>query len=322
MHLLVLLLAALAAARPDDISFDGEEKAADETAATTTEAVDAAELGVRQASRQVNCQCQCSSITFLDKFGKINGNCRSSDNTGAVWCYVDPRFTQCADLQRSTRTTSLWSYQACATPDLSSPQCGGFGGNNGGFSGNNGGFGGNNGGFGGSNGNFGGSNGGFGGSTGGFGGSTGGFGGSTGGFGGSTGGFGGSTGGFGGSTGGFGGSSGNFGGSNGFNNGIPNNGFNTGVPNQGFQNNNGGFANNGIRTPSVTVGGLVGTGTNGFSVGSGAASGPEGFPFQENGGFQAVLSLAERKATAAKAGEGSASEAPVSESSDSVSFSR
>ena len=315
MLLLVLVLVATAAARPEDISFGGEEKAAEET--TTAAAADETELGVRQASRQVNCQCQCSSITFLDKFGNINGNCRSSDTTGAVWCYVDPRFSQCADLRRSTRTTSQWSYQACATPDLASPQCGG------GFGGNNGGFGG---GFGGSNGGFGGSTGGFGGSTGGFGGSNGNFGGSTGGFGGSTGGFGGSTGGFGGgSSGNFGGSTGGFGGSTGFNNGIPNTGFNTGLPNQGFNNNNnnGGFVSGGIRSPSNTAGSpLIGTGTNGFSVGSGAASGPEGFPFQENGGFQAVLSLAERKATAAKAGEEPATEAPAAQGDDSVSFSR
>jgi hypothetical protein len=227
---------------------------------------------------------------------------------------VDPRFSQCADLRRSTRTTSQWSYQACATPDLASPQCGG------GFGGNNGGFGG---GFGGSNGGFGGSTGGFGGSTGGFGGSNGNFGGSTGGFGGSTGGFGGSTGGFGGgSSGNFGGSTGGFGGSTGFNNGIPNTGFNTGLPNQGFNNNNnnGGFVSGGIRSPSNTAGSpLIGTGTNGFSVGSGAASGPEGFPFQENGGFQAVLSLAERKATAAKE---PATEVPAAQGDDSVSFSR
>jgi len=318
MLLLVLLLVATAAARPEDINFGGEEKAAEETT-TAAAAADETELGVRQASRQVNCQCQCSSITFLDKFGNINGNCRSSDTTGAVWCYVDPRFSQCADLRRSTRTTSQWSYQACATPDLASPQCGG------GFGGNNGGFGGNNGGFGGSTGGFGGSTGGFGGSTGGFGGSTGGFGGSTGGFGGSTGSFGGSNGNFGGSTGGFGGSTGGFGGSTGFNNGIPNTGFNTGLPNQGFNNNNnnGGFVSGGIRSPSNTAGSpLIGTGTNGFSVGSGAASGPEGFPFQENGGFQAVLSLAERKATAAKAGEEPATEAPAAQGDDSVSFSR
>ena len=312
-----VLLALAALALSDEVNF--EEAPAPKNELDEVEGDADATVSALAASSQVNCRCQCSSITFLDKFGNINGNCRSSDTTGAVWCYVDPRFSQCADLRRSTRTTSQWSYQACATPDLASPQCGG------GFGGNNGGFGGNNGGFGGSTGGFGGSTGGFGGSTGGFGGSTGGFGGSTGGFGGSTGGFGGSNGNFGGSTGGFGGSTGGFGGSTGFNNGIPNTGFNTGLPNQGFNNNNnnGGFVSGGIRSPSNTAGSpLIGTGTNGFSVGSGAASGPEGFPFQENGGFQAVLSLAERKATAAKAGEEPATEAPAAQGDDSVSFSR
>ena len=98
------------------------------------------EVDSKAASRQVNCECQCSEITFLDKYGKQNGNCKSADKTGALWCYVDPNFNRCSDLQRSERFgQKLWSYQACATPEIGAPLCP-YGGNfnNGGF--NNGGF--------------------------------------------------------------------------------------------------------------------------------------------------------------------------------------
>ena len=143
------------------------------------------EVDSKAASRQVNCECQCSNIEFRDKYGKLNGNCKSADTTGALWCYVDNRFNRCSDLSTSQRFGKFWSYEACATPELGSPLCY-SGGYNGGFSGSNGGFnGGYNGGFSGSNGGFnGGYNGGFSGSNGGFnGGYNGGFSGSNGGFG-------------------------------------------------------------------------------------------------------------------------------------------
>ena len=120
------LLALFALAHcEDDVSF-GEDTT--EAAPEGSGDADVTEVNLaagRAASRQVNCNCQCSSITFLDKYGQINGNCRTADNSGALWCYVDPRYSQCADLRRSTRTSSLWSYQACATPDIYSAQCGG-----------------------------------------------------------------------------------------------------------------------------------------------------------------------------------------------------
>merc|ERR1712177_76702 len=125
----------------------------------------------KAASTRVNCGCQCSSLTFRDKYNRIQGNCKTSDNTGAQWCYTEHGST-CEDLQRSIRFGAqgrTWSYQACSTPSIHSSQCsgfGGFGGNNGGFSGNNGnsgGFGGNNGGFGGHNSGLSSNNGGFGG---------------------------------------------------------------------------------------------------------------------------------------------------------------
>merc|ERR1719283_129178 len=63
-------------------------------------------LGVntKAASFSVNCNCQCSDLTFRDKWGRIKGNCKAADNTGAVWCYVDSTHSSsCKDLTRSTR---------------------------------------------------------------------------------------------------------------------------------------------------------------------------------------------------------------------------
>merc|ERR1711872_543530 len=135
----------------------------------------------KAASFRVNCGCQCSDLTFRDKYNRVQGNCKTADNTGAQWCYTEYGST-CEDQQRSTRfgrQGKTWSYQACSTPSIYSAQCAGYngggvgggvgggicrngncGGNTGGF---NGGFNGNNGGFnGGFNGNNGGFNGGFG----------------------------------------------------------------------------------------------------------------------------------------------------------------
>merc|ERR1712038_703278 len=119
----------------------------------------------KAASPYTNCGCQCSSLTFRDKSGRVQGNCKSADHTGAQWCYVDNSVpSTCQDLSyTSVRFPGKpWSYEACATPACGYNN-GGFnnggynngGYNNGGFSnGGNGGF--NNGGF--SNGGSGGNN--------------------------------------------------------------------------------------------------------------------------------------------------------------------
>merc|ERR1711923_306564 len=86
----------------------------------------------KAASPYTNCGCQCSSLTFRDKSGRVQGNCKSADHTGAQWCYVDTSVpSTCQDLSyTSVRFPGKpWSYEACATP-----ACGY---NNGGF--NNGG---------------------------------------------------------------------------------------------------------------------------------------------------------------------------------------
>merc|ERR1711923_443911 len=102
----------------------------------------------KAASPYTNCGCQCSSLTFRDKSGRVQGNCKSADHTGAQWCYVDTSVpSTCQDLSyTSVRFPGKpWSYEACATPACGYNN-GGF--NNGGFSNggyNNGGY--NNGGF-------------------------------------------------------------------------------------------------------------------------------------------------------------------------------
>lgn len=78
----------------------------------------------RAASRSANCMCQCSSLTYVDYKGQIQGNCKSVDDSGARWCFVDPRYAQCIDLGKWNRHPSQsWSYEACATPELTSPAC-------------------------------------------------------------------------------------------------------------------------------------------------------------------------------------------------------
>merc|ERR1719499_1252014 len=84
----------------------------------------------KAASPYENYGCQCDRYTWVDTYGKIQGNCKSSDSTRGRWCYVQPGNT-CGDIQYSkNRRDSYgrlrqWSYEACATP---AP---GYGGGNG-----------------------------------------------------------------------------------------------------------------------------------------------------------------------------------------------
>merc|ERR1719204_1176182 len=78
---------------------------------------------LKAASNLINCGCQCSSLTFVDSAGQVQGNCRTVDSTGARWCYTSHGST-CQDLTTSTHFPSNpWSYEACATPPLGSYQC-------------------------------------------------------------------------------------------------------------------------------------------------------------------------------------------------------
>merc|ERR1711971_875918 len=72
---------------------------------------------LKAASPFVNLGCQCSSLTFVDSRGQVQGNCRSVDSTGARWCYVDHLPSSCQDLSHSARfPNNPWSYEACSTP--------------------------------------------------------------------------------------------------------------------------------------------------------------------------------------------------------------
>merc|ERR1711990_818924 len=78
----------------------------------------------KAASSQINCGCQCSSITFLDSAGVEQGNCKTVDGTGAQWCYVDHLPGTCQDMVPSERFPhNPWSYEACATPPEGSALC-------------------------------------------------------------------------------------------------------------------------------------------------------------------------------------------------------
>merc|ERR1712209_152557 len=47
----------------------------------------------KAASPYVNLGCQCSSLTFVDQYGTVQGNCRSADSTelsGATWTAPTP----------------------------------------------------------------------------------------------------------------------------------------------------------------------------------------------------------------------------------------
>merc|ERR1712203_368964 len=78
----------------------------------------------KAASSLINCGCQCSSLTFRDSAGEVQGNCKTVDGTGAQWCYVDSTASTCQDLVPSQRFPhNPWSYQACATPAIGTHLC-------------------------------------------------------------------------------------------------------------------------------------------------------------------------------------------------------
>eukprot|EP00092_Neocalanus_flemingeri_P022917 GFUD01024845.1.p1 GENE.GFUD01024845.1~~GFUD01024845.1.p1 ORF type:complete len:162 (-),score=43.61 GFUD01024845.1:444-929(-) len=119
--------------------------------APAAESVKTADTNTKAASPYTNCGCQCSNLTFRDKYGKTHGNCKSVDHTGAQWCYVDTssqpgvvkhqsQSSSCQDLSYTSARFpgKPWSYEACATPACGNNN-GGY--SNGGYnSGSNGGY--------------------------------------------------------------------------------------------------------------------------------------------------------------------------------------
>merc|ERR1711976_70453 len=90
----------------------------------TASPVEVESTETKASSPLINCGCQCSSLTFRDANGVVQGNCLTVDSTGAQWCYVDPAYSSCQDLVPSQRfPNNPWSYEACATPPHTSPVC-------------------------------------------------------------------------------------------------------------------------------------------------------------------------------------------------------
>jgi len=61
----------------------------------------------------------------VDSQGHVQGNCKTTDSTGARWCYIDASYgSSCQDLTPSARfPANPWSYEACATPNVGSYEC-------------------------------------------------------------------------------------------------------------------------------------------------------------------------------------------------------
>merc|ERR1712156_1214270 len=112
----------------------------------------AQQVGVRAPSRLTieDCLCQCESQVFVDKFGRTNGNCKSTDSSGKRWCYLkdvqnligtyrsshrswnswttvqaaSPVSTTCRDGRTSQQFQGkVYGYHACGTPELNSYEC-------------------------------------------------------------------------------------------------------------------------------------------------------------------------------------------------------
>merc|ERR1711972_350834 len=112
----------------------------------------AQKVGVRAPARLTieDCLCQCDSQVFVDKYGRTNGNCKSTDVSGKKWCYLkdvqelignyrsshrswnggvtvqaaSPVSTTCRDGKTSVQFKGkVFGYHACGTPDLYSSQC-------------------------------------------------------------------------------------------------------------------------------------------------------------------------------------------------------
>ena len=50
--------------------------------------------------------CRCTSLSWTDHYGNVNGNCRSSDHGKGSWCYTTGWSSGCSDLHSSSRYIS------------------------------------------------------------------------------------------------------------------------------------------------------------------------------------------------------------------------
>merc|ERR1712131_71129 len=75
----------------------------------------------RAPSRDVNCDCQCSTQGYEDYNG-WHGDCRTSDNIGN-WCFVHSEHNKCGDIRPHNLGLGNISYEACKTPHRDDPEC-------------------------------------------------------------------------------------------------------------------------------------------------------------------------------------------------------
>jgi len=118
------------------------------------------------------CNCQCNALTWhyiWNEYGQqvsvttsasgfvyehfygqqLHGNCQSGREGGVLWCYVNPQYSNCPDLEESSLFPGQQvSYEACYSPPVTSQECSSLGsaptpigsGYNPGFGGSGGGF--------------------------------------------------------------------------------------------------------------------------------------------------------------------------------------
>merc|ERR1711915_1107282 len=58
----------------------------------------------KAASPYTNCGCQCSSLTFRDKNGRVQGNCKSADHTALSGATLTPVYPQPAKTSPTHRS--------------------------------------------------------------------------------------------------------------------------------------------------------------------------------------------------------------------------
>merc|ERR1712179_456537 len=71
-----------------------------------------------------DCHCQCSSLTYVNRYGTTKGNCKTSHN-GIRWCYVRGGSNSPCAHKRPSKTFpgNYWSYNACSTPSYKDWPC-------------------------------------------------------------------------------------------------------------------------------------------------------------------------------------------------------
>merc|ERR1712029_1286394 len=122
VHFCLASLLVLSQALPQSVRFEGDQ--------TKTPIKAEIDVDTRGPSDYNNCNCQCDSYSWVTSSGQRAGNCRTSDRTGARFCYVSgSAFCACRDVRISQSRPNnfngplYYSYEACATPRQDSYEC-------------------------------------------------------------------------------------------------------------------------------------------------------------------------------------------------------